>query len=283
MTDTLRLQARLSAPRANVYRALTDEAAVRTWLAEHARADVDKRVFEFWGASTPQGEPGRQEFLAAEPDSRLSFSWLLDDTRTTVDLLLHDGPEHTILTLTQDRLPTFDELMNPTGRRDGLHTMHTFWPLALARFAEYVEGRPLTPQADFRPQRAPRIDAEIQVAALPDAVFASLIEAEQIERWFGWAADVEPRVGGAVTLGLEATMTEFDQPHTFAYRDEHGAEVRWQLAELDGRTALTFTQTGYGAEELDDAAQHEAGWFAGLAELKRLHALGDGWAPLVTD
>lgn len=72
MGDVLRLPARLSAPPPVVYRALTDEAELRVWLAEHAEASPDERRFAFWGPSTPQGDNGRQRLLAAEADLRLS-------------------------------------------------------------------------------------------------------------------------------------------------------------------------------------------------------------------
>jgi hypothetical protein len=59
--------------------------------------------------------------------------------------------------------------------------------------------------------------------------------------------------------------------------------VRWELADSGGRTYLTFVQSGYSDTELDSAAQHEAGWLGSLAELKRMHELGDAWAPLTTE
>ncbi len=58
----------------------------------------------------------------------------------------------------------------PRGRRDGLHSMHTFWGgLALANLAEHVEGRPLTPRADFRPERASEIRVRMEIDAPPRA------------------------------------------------------------------------------------------------------------------
>ncbi|WP_454295397.1 SRPBCC family protein [Salana multivorans] len=168
MGDVLRLPARLSAPPPVVYRALTDEAELRVWLAEHAEASPDERRFAFWGPSTPQGDNGRQRLLAAEADLRLSFTWTLDGVETRVDVEPEpDEDGGTVVHLQQDGMPTLEELIAPTGRRDGMHSMHTFWGLALANLAEHVEGRALTPRADFRPGRAPEIRVRIEIAASP--------------------------------------------------------------------------------------------------------------------
>jgi uncharacterized protein YndB with AHSA1/START domain len=284
MSDVFALQARLAAPPATVYRALTDAEALRTWLAEFGEISLAQNRFAFWGKYTPQGEPGRQRLEAAEEDRLLRFTWTLDDQPTTVEFRLEpDGAEATTLRLQQDNLPTLDELMAPTGRRDGRHAMHTFWGLAIANLAEYVEGRPLTPKADFSATRPSEIRVEFTIAAAPEEVFASLIDPASIRRWFGWEAEVEPRLGGRMTLGADGKIFEFEPGKRLAYGDDEGAIVRWELADSGGKTYLTFVQSGYSDDELDDAAQHEAGWLGGLAELKRMHELGDAWSPLTTE
>jgi uncharacterized protein YndB with AHSA1/START domain len=48
----LRLRAVVPAPPKVVYEALTDPAALRVWLAEHAEVDLPGR-YEFWGRFTP--------------------------------------------------------------------------------------------------------------------------------------------------------------------------------------------------------------------------------------
>lgn len=189
MSDTLSLQARIAATPSKVFHALTDETAVTTWLAEHAAISLPEQHYGFWGDTTPQGDQTHQTLLSAEPDRLLRFSWTLDGTPTTVEIELQPDGSQTVLRLRQDGLPTLDELMAPTGRRDGLHSMHTFWGLALANLAEYTEGRPLTPKADFRPKRAPEIRVRMEIDATPHEVFESLIDPTQIARWFGWEVD----------------------------------------------------------------------------------------------
>ncbi|MQA86904.1 MAG: hypothetical protein GEV03_20310 [Streptosporangiales bacterium] len=42
-------------------------------------------------------------------------------------------------------------------------------------------------------------------------------------------------------------------------------------------------ESGFADDELDNAAQHEAGWLGGVAELKRMHELGPNWRPLTSE
>jgi uncharacterized protein YndB with AHSA1/START domain len=277
------VQARIAAPPARVREALTDPAALRTWLAEHAEVSLPDGEFSFWGRYTPQGERGRQRLRAEGPD-RLCFSWTLDEVETEVELSwAADQSNNTVLTLTQSDSPPMEELMAPTGRRDGLHSVHTFWSLALANLAAYVEGRDLMPFCDFSPDRPHEIRFELQIDGSPEEVFASLTEPDQVERWFGWRVEVEPRVGGRCTFGVDGRIFEFEPGRRFSYGDEHGAVVRWELASSDGGTYLSFVQSGFATDELDNAAQHEAGWLGGVAELRRMYELGSAYQPLIVE
>jgi uncharacterized protein YndB with AHSA1/START domain len=281
MSETLSLAAQLAAPPSQVYRAWTEPTALRTWLAEHAAVDLPARRYQFWGRHTPQGAGPNQQLVASEPDRLLSFTWTLDGQPARTEVHLEpDGASGTKLELHQEGSPSLDELMAPPGRRDGLHALHTFWPLALANLAEYLEGRPLTPRADFAPDRAREIRIELPIAAPPDQVFASLIDPVQVERWFGWKAEIEPRLGGKMTLGVDGKIFELEPGKRLAYADGEGAIVRWELTADGGTTHLTFVQSGFRDDELDSAAQHEAGWLGGLAELRRLHELGAAWKPV---
>jgi uncharacterized protein YndB with AHSA1/START domain len=282
MSDVLALAAHLSAPPPQVFSALTDPAALRVWLAEHAEVSLPDKRYAFWGKYTPQGSTAAQELLTASSDT-LSFTWTLDNEETTVTVNLTPLASGTVLRLQQTNLPTIEELMNPPGRRDGRHAMHTFWGLALANLAEYLDGRPQTPKADFSPDRPTEIRVSFTVAAPPSAVFLSLIDPVAIKQWFGWEAEVEPHVGGRMSVGVDGRIFEFEPDKKLVYGDDSGTVVRWELEGSEGRTHLTFVQSGYTDDELDNAAQHEAGWLGGLAELKRMHELGDGWTPLTTE
>ncbi|MCT2585434.1 SRPBCC family protein [Actinophytocola gossypii] len=276
MGDVFGIRARFDREHAAVWHALTDPASLRAWLgADHVEVALAENRFAFWGRRIPQGAPGRQRLLSVSPD-HLGFQWVLDDRQTTVDLQLSAADGGTSLVLRQDGLPTLDELMSPDGRRDGRHTMHTFWPLAIGNLAELLAGRDVLPGTDFGEERATEIRVVLTIDAPASEVFASLTEPELVERWWGYAPEIEPRVGGAVTFGGRGRVTEFDEGRVFAYAED-GMVTRWELAESDGRTTLTFVQSGFGPDELDNAAQHEAGWRGGLLELRRMHELGAAW------
>ncbi|HKQ41455.1 MAG TPA: SRPBCC domain-containing protein, partial [Pseudonocardia sp.] len=55
----LRVRAVVPAAPKVVHEALTDPAALRVWLAEHAEVDLPDR-YEFWGRYTPDGAAPHQ-------------------------------------------------------------------------------------------------------------------------------------------------------------------------------------------------------------------------------
>ena len=271
----MKLRAVLAAPPAEVFEALTSPAQLRKWFAEEATAEG------FWGRWTPQGDKPHQTVTTAEPHSHLQFEWLLDDVQTTVDIGLTPSGTGTELTLHQWPLPTLGELMSPPGRRDGRHTMHTFWPLALGNLAAHLAGQPPL-LCDFTPDRATEIRVRLTIGAPAEAVWRSLTTPAEVERWWGYAPKIEPGVGGTVTFGAEGQVSEWEPNRVFAYAEE-GMTTRWELSESDGVTTLTFTQSGFTPDERDNAAQHEAGWQGGLLELRRMHELGTEWTPLTRE
>jgi uncharacterized protein YndB with AHSA1/START domain len=281
MSEMFSLRADIPATPTRVYRALTDAEELRSWLADHAEVSLADEHYEFWGDTTPQGERERQRLLTAEPGRRLRFLWTLDGVKTTVDIELSGG-DTTELTLRHEPMPTLDELMAPTGRRDGRHTMHTFWPMAIGNLSEHLAGREGIAGCDFSAGRPREIRVELTVEAPADQVFAAITSPATVEKWWGYAPEIEPRVGGSVTFGAEGRISEWEPGRIFAY-DEEGMTTRWELSESDGTTTLTFTQSGFEADELDNAAQHEAGWRGGLLELKRMLNLGADWTPVTRE
>src|ERR1700751_704094 len=129
-----------------VYAALTDAAALRAWLAEHAEVSLPSGGegaggFEFWGRSTAEGERGRQGLLGAEPGRRLAFTWALHGAETEVDITLEPEDGGTLATLTHSGVPP-----RPSG--------DSYWVgdllmLSLANLASYCEGRSIGPRCDF--------------------------------------------------------------------------------------------------------------------------------------
>jgi uncharacterized protein YndB with AHSA1/START domain len=281
MSDVFTLRARLAAPPAAVYRALTSPAALETWLAEHAAVSLPDRRFEFWGHSIPGGERGRQRLLAAEPDRLLRFAWLVDGEETTTEIQLEpDDSNDTVLSLAQTGAQTFEELLAGLDQRAPLHD---FWRLAVANLANHVEGRELAPRHDFSSTRRTEARGELTIDAPPERVYASLIEPEQLNRWIASDAEVDPRVGGHISYyegGDPLKILELEPGRTLAHSWGFGGYetvVRWELEGSGGKTHLTLVHSGWSDERPGDADQTQAGWLAFLAELKRMHELGPAW------
>ena len=276
---TLRKSIRIAAPPHAVHRALTDPAALRVWLAEHAEVQLPDR-YEFWGRLTPEGDAPHQRLLHVD-DGALRFEWGLDGIPTTVEIGLAEEPgadgdsAATLLTLTQTEVPGWPELLTEPGNRS---LMHTYWALALANLADYAEGRKPLAHCDFT---SSVLRSEVLIDADRMAVYASLTEPEQFSRWSGVKVDAELYPGGRWAMGgfeanpHPARVIDIQPGHSMSI--DWGEMVQsWELADSAGRTRLTFVHSGF-----DETQPPYDGWLgalAGLVELRRYHEIGD-WRP----
>lgn len=276
--NELRVSAVMPAPPEAVHAALTDPAALRVWLAEHAEVALPDR-YEFWGRYTPDGAEPRQRVLHAS-ERTLRFAWTVDGVETTVELTLtedependpgHDDPGGTLLTLTQTGVPSMAEVLSDTAGPRG--DLQTFWSLALANLSDFLAGRELTPKCDYS---SAELRASVVIDAAPEAVFDSLTQPEQFRRWFGANVDIEAHVGGRFAMGgfdLDpggARFVEFEPCRRAALRFADGETTTWELDGSDGRTRLTVVQSGFDVDNPPYAGW--AGWLSGVAELRRYH------------
>lgn len=274
MTEPMKLRVRAKAPLKKVHQALTDPAALRVWLAEEAEVDLPGR-YEFWGRYTPGGD--RQRLLHAD-DRSLRFVWPLDGIDTTVEIgLAQDGPESTQLTLVQSDMPSFADIMAGVGSRS---LLSTFWALALANLVDHVEGRPLTPKCNLT---SPVMREDVLIDATPAAIYRSLLDEDAFARWFGAKVGIEPFVGGRWAMGgfefegEPAKIIELVPDHKMAVEFPDGQVATWELADSDGKTRLTFVQSGFA--EQNPPYDSWMGWLSGIAELRRFHELAD-WRPI---
>src|SRR4029434_11027705 len=127
------------------YEALTDPAALRVWLAEHADVDLPGK-YEFWGRYTPDGAQPHQRVLHVD-ERTIRFAWTLDGVETTSQIEVADDEDGTLVTLSQTDLPSFEDVL--ADKAGALGARPTFWSLAIANLADYRAGRELTPKCDF--------------------------------------------------------------------------------------------------------------------------------------
>ncbi len=273
------VRVRLAAPVKEVRHALTDPAAMRVWLAEHAEADLPGR-YAFWGRSTPEGDAPHQRPLHAD-DHTLRFAWLLDGVETTTEITLaEESPDATVLTLSQSHFDFQDVITGASIRG----VLQTFWSLALSNLADYVEGRGIGPQPDFT---SADFRGEMVVDAPVDQVYDSLVDSDKASDWFGYPIGIEPYVGGRFAMGgldadsHPAKIIDLVPGKTMSADWGPGGVVTWELEDSGGKTRLTFVQSGFDTGNPPYAAW--TGWLSGLAALRRYHEVPGGhriWLPV---
>jgi uncharacterized protein YndB with AHSA1/START domain len=267
MTDPI-TRVRAMAPVKEVHHALTDAAALRVWLAEHAEVDLPHR-YEFWGRYTPEGDAPHQTLRYVD-DVTLRFGWLLDGEDTETEFRLTEDGDSTIISVYQTGY-SFDDAMSGATIRG---VLGTFWALSTANLVDFVEGREVGPRTDFT---SSDLRAEFLVDAPVDAVFASLTDSEQANIWFGYPVGIEPWVGGRFAMGgldnnpHPAKIIDLEQDRLISI--DWGAEgvSTWELADSAGKTRLTFVQSGF-----DDGNPPFAAWtgtLGGISQLRRFHEI----------
>lgn len=276
MTINLRHRIRIAEPAQRVHEALTDPAALRVWLAEHATVERPDR-YEFWGRYTPDGAEPRQRLRHID-DRSLRFDWILDGETTTVEIALtEESDSSTLVTVTQTDTPGWPEMLIQPGTRS---LMHTYWTLALANLADYVEGRDITPRADFTD---PTLRGAVTIAADRQRVYESLTEPSEISRWSGVKVEAELFTGGRYAMGgfannpSPACILDLQPGRSMTIDWGIGMVSSWELEDADGQTRLTFVQSGFDAD--DPPYDGWLGWLAGVAELRRYHERRD-WQPM---
>jgi len=266
MTEPI-TRVRALAPVKEVRHALTDPAALRVWLAEHAEVDLPHR-YEFWGRYTPDGDAPHQTLRQADDDT-LRFGWLLDGEDTETEIrIAEDGPDSTIISVYQTGYSFEDAMSGATIRG----VLGTFWALTMANLVDFVEGREVGPRTDFS---SSELRAEYMVDAPVDAVFASLTDSEQANIWFGYPVGIEPYVGGRFAMGgldnnpHPAKIVDLEPDRLISI--DWGAEgvSTWELADSGGRTRLTFIQSGFDDDNPPYAAW--TGTLGGITQLRRFH------------
>ncbi|MEV0378392.1 SRPBCC family protein [Nonomuraea sp. NPDC050643] len=276
MTEPMILRARVAAPVAEVRHALTDPAAMRVWLAEHAEVEAPDR-FGFWGRTTPEGDAPHQRLLHAD-ERTVRFAWLLDGEETTAELALEEDEDGTtIVTLSQSHFD-FQDLITGKSIRG---VLQTYWCQALTNLAEHFEGRELTPQVDYT---TAEMRVEVVIGAPPSEVFESLTSSEAVARWWGYPVEVEPYVGGRWAMGSladdpnPAKVLELDPARRFSLDWGDSGVGVWELEGSEGKTRLTVMQSGFDETRPPYAAW--GGFLAGVAELRRYLELPN-WRPVL--
>ncbi len=133
------------------------------------------------------------------------------------------------------------------------------------------------------------IEREVLISASPELVWEVITVPEHINQWLWDFAEIDLRVGGAMTLAgtykgkpysYEATIEDLDPPNVFAFRwaeggwvDGGSTRVEITLTAEDGGTRLRLVESGFASLDISDERRSElfgdisGGWKSELGEL----------------
>ena len=113
---------------------------------------------------------------------------------------------------------------------------------------------------------------EHEIDAVPEVVWQTLTDPEEISRWFPLQAEVDPKVGGRVWLSWgpgcegEAPIHIWEPPHRFGWTENYGTDddgraievaVDFHVEAAAGTTVVRLVQSGFSAssdwDEMYDA------------------------------
>jgi uncharacterized protein YndB with AHSA1/START domain len=274
----LSAKVRLGLPRGKVFEMLSQAEHLERWFCEYASVDLAGGEYSFWGIHTP-GAPetgeGVSSLLGSDAGSGLRFGWEIRGANTEVEYELTEDGDATVLTVRHANLP---------DRAEHEGAIHDFWYVALENLRLYAATGEQQFMVDYRCKKGPEIVVSIDVAGPPEAVWEKFANMEQMNRYYGQGATLEPRVGGKVDYGwgpdcgpvkvLDIVPDE-KLSYSWHYRDEPDTVVTWSLAESGGRTRLTITHSGFADDY--ESEGYRAGWFSFLSIIKGMVELGEDW------
>lgn len=131
------------------------------------------------------------------------------------------------------------------------------------------------------------IDRTLQLSASPADVWRAITDPAELSRWFGDAAELEPRAGAEGWFEWEshgrfaARVVEADPPRRIAWRWMHEAGapfdeaattlVEWTLTARDGGgTTLELRESGFRTDA--HRLENTEGWKTELGHLEELLA-----------
>ena len=273
MSRTIKIECRYAAKPAEVFEAFTKPESLTEWFAECARVDLGKGLFEFWGRYTPRapGEPV-SKLVGYEAGSSLRFTWAIDGADTPVAIEMATADEGTLVTIAHE-VPK---------RGKGEASVADFWSLALENLRRFLLGMSEVVWCDYSNPARGSVGLEIDINSDPDAVFRTLIEPAELERYMATKATVEPRVGGQYDVGWGVgpiKILELDTPNKLSYSWKHGEDgetvVTWSLEGSGDRTRLTLVHNGFTADRYSE--DYRTGWLKFMNDIKSMVEIGASW------
>jgi uncharacterized protein YndB with AHSA1/START domain len=272
-----------------VFAALTDEAEVSRWFAEHVEIDLQPGgSFRFWGRNTwctPPRWEAKQKIVRVEAPRLLSFTWPMNGVQSEVTLELSKDADESagVRTVLKGRhhFPEAPDIARPLDLVDDL------WRNAISNLRGYLtSGSDGVCLADFS-DAVPRIRQFVLVDAPRYKVFDALINPAALDKWiaakavvepqeegrysYGWSYDVRgKKVDGGPTKILEVVENQklvTDWPDWRGDPSRPSQRVSWVLEAIGDQTRVTLIHEPF--ERTADLSDYPQGWVHLLASLKK--------------
>jgi uncharacterized protein YndB with AHSA1/START domain len=288
MFSTTRIQVGLNADPERVFRVLTDSAALRAWFSEHAEVDLNGNQYDFWGKFTPKApdrNAGKHTIVEYVPGQVLAYRWHVGGDSTRVTYRLHPHAGGTILTMRH--APDGEQSPEPGGFED-------FWFLSLENLRRYLDGKPSDARADYSNPMRGDIRHETEIDAPVARVFEVLTNPEELNRWIATHAKVQPEKDGDYNLGWMYEGTDMGASKIVDIEPNHhlvlglppdpmfqkATVVTWVMRENNGKTWLTFTHSGFDADQ--DVSGLFTGWRNFVNWVRSVSEYGAAWQPPIS-
>ncbi|MEZ4671929.1 MAG: SRPBCC domain-containing protein [Anaerolineae bacterium] len=288
MFSTTRIQIGLNARPERVFRALTESTALCAWFSEHAEIDLTHNQYDFWGKFTPKAPDrnvGRHAIVESIPGQMLAYRWQVDGDSTRVTYRLYPRENGTILTM--QHAPDGEQSPEPGGFED-------FWFLSLENLRRYLDGKPSDARADYTNPMRGDIRHETEIDAPLTRVFEVLTNPDELNRWIATNAKVQPEKGGEYNLGWmyegedmgASKIIDIEANHQIVLDlppdpySQKATVLTWVMRENNGKTWLTFTHSGFDADQ--DVGGLYTGWRNFVNWVRSVSEYGAAWQPPIS-
>lgn len=279
---TKRMQIGLSADPHRVFKALTESEAVRAWFSEYAEIDLAAKQYDFWGKYTPtvpDRSSGKHPIVECVPGELLAYRWHVGDHETQVTFRLHAQQQGTLLTLRHAAVND-GESAQSVGE--------DFWFLSLENLRRYLDGKPSDARVDFSAPMRGHIHHETQIDAPTERVWDVLTNPDELNRWIATNANIHLEKDGVYGLGWTAGDEDYGASKILdvvpgqklvleisPFPGQSPTVVTWEMKENNGKTWLTFTHSGFDADQ--DVSELHSGWLNFVNWMRSVAEYGAAW------